>query len=40
MLLKLVPQLSDNTTLDEAVQTVLQAGTNGIAVAQALEKCY
>lgn len=34
MLLELVPQLSDNTTLDEAVQTVLQAGTNGIAVAQ------
>ena len=40
MLLELVPQLSDNTTLDEAVQTALQAGTNGIAVAQALEKCY
>ena len=34
MLLELVPQLSDNTTLNEAVQTVLQAGTNGIAVAQ------
>lgn len=34
MLLELIPQLSDNTTLDEAVQIVLQAGIDGISVAQ------
>lgn len=33
MLLELIPQLSDNTTLEEAVQIALQAGTDGISVA-------
>lgn len=35
MLLELIPQLTDQTSLDEAVQIVLEAGTSGINTAKA-----